>query len=409
MQSPSESESDAAELYARATTLIAEQGHMASQEEADRLLQAAAEAGHADAAFDLGRRYELGRSGKADFGAAVTWYEMAAHRGHPAAQNNLGKMVEEGRGTTADRMQARQWYEKSKAGGNKWAALNLERLAAEEAAREQTTSSTGKEAPPVTPANDRMSVHVMSTLPVPGEMPAMSPASAGFAWEATSSSPRPGLTTFQKIKEFFARRLGLRAFHYFKEIAIWGISLFIVVLFLGALFTLDKNSGDGRNHSSEKVATRTEGNNAGAVSDNSSSQSYSSGDSISDISPITLSLDVGERVMVQRKSVICPSFNAASLFYAAWSKAERAHDRIGMKDAVMLGRYVGCTWDRPADAEALLIGVAVNFPKSVHPMPYWIPQFFQGLYGDVYAQIRLEDGNIVWVLPAPLAPLETRN
>src|SRR6476661_10953979 len=52
-----------------------------------------AEQGDADAAFNLGQAYRLGRGVTINLGAAKTWFERAAMKGHLDAQTTLGLML----------------------------------------------------------------------------------------------------------------------------------------------------------------------------------------------------------------------------------------------------------------------------------------------------------------------------
>src|SRR3954470_8868091 len=52
-----------------------------------------AEKGDADAAFNLGQAYRLGRGGPTNLGAAQTWFERAAEKGHVDAQATLGLLL----------------------------------------------------------------------------------------------------------------------------------------------------------------------------------------------------------------------------------------------------------------------------------------------------------------------------
>ena len=52
-----------------------------------------AEAGDADAQFNLGQAYRLGRGVKIDLGSAQTWLERAATQGHVDAQTTLGLLL----------------------------------------------------------------------------------------------------------------------------------------------------------------------------------------------------------------------------------------------------------------------------------------------------------------------------
>src|SRR5437867_10786254 len=52
-----------------------------------------AEKGDADAAFNLGQAYRLGRGVPTNIAAATTWFERAAAKGHVDAQANLGLLL----------------------------------------------------------------------------------------------------------------------------------------------------------------------------------------------------------------------------------------------------------------------------------------------------------------------------
>jgi uncharacterized protein len=52
-----------------------------------------AEAGDADAAFNLGQAYRLGRGVSTNLAAAQTWFERAARKGHVDAQTTLGLLL----------------------------------------------------------------------------------------------------------------------------------------------------------------------------------------------------------------------------------------------------------------------------------------------------------------------------
>src|SRR3954451_20999761 len=52
-----------------------------------------AEQGDADAQFNLGQAYRLGRGVPIDLGAAQIWFERAAAKGHVDAQTTLGLLL----------------------------------------------------------------------------------------------------------------------------------------------------------------------------------------------------------------------------------------------------------------------------------------------------------------------------
>jgi TPR repeat protein len=58
--------------------------------ESARWYRLAADQGHADAQFNLGLNYDLGRGVAQDYGQAAQWYQRAADQGHVEARTNLG-------------------------------------------------------------------------------------------------------------------------------------------------------------------------------------------------------------------------------------------------------------------------------------------------------------------------------
>jgi TPR repeat protein len=65
----------------------------ADYEAAVRIWRPLAEAGDADAAFNLGQAYRLGRGVATNLAAAQTWFERAARKGHVDAQTTLGLLL----------------------------------------------------------------------------------------------------------------------------------------------------------------------------------------------------------------------------------------------------------------------------------------------------------------------------
>ncbi|MDB5361055.1 MAG: hypothetical protein JWO51_2352 [Rhodospirillales bacterium] len=106
--------------------------------QAIRWYEQAAAGGNAFAAFDLGAIYDAGRGGARDAGEAVHWYRVAAERGLGRAAYALGAMTEAGDGTAPDPVDAARWYRQALAGGVE-AARN--RLAALKAAQAQHAAS----------------------------------------------------------------------------------------------------------------------------------------------------------------------------------------------------------------------------------------------------------------------------
>jgi TPR repeat protein len=87
--------------------------------------RAAAEAGNADAQFNMALMYERGIGVSKDEQESVVWYRKAAEQGNSNAQFNLGVMYENGRGTAVDFSQAHQWYRKAAVQGDGLAIGNL--------------------------------------------------------------------------------------------------------------------------------------------------------------------------------------------------------------------------------------------------------------------------------------------
>ncbi|MDC0012965.1 sel1 repeat family protein [Octadecabacter sp.] len=65
-----------------------------------------AEAGFADAQYNLGGMYENGQGVPQDYAEAVRWYRLAADQGYAIAQTSLGYMYENGSGVPQDYAEA---------------------------------------------------------------------------------------------------------------------------------------------------------------------------------------------------------------------------------------------------------------------------------------------------------------
>jgi len=70
-------------------------------------------AGDADAQFNMGQAYKLGRGVTADLAQAEEWYRKAALQGHPQAEENYGLTLFENN----KRAQAAEWLQKSASRG----------------------------------------------------------------------------------------------------------------------------------------------------------------------------------------------------------------------------------------------------------------------------------------------------
>jgi TPR repeat protein len=77
------------------------------------------------AQYDAGASLATGEWGdtgvRKDLGAALTWYRRAAEAGHAEAQYNLAFMLWQGEGCEPDLAAAKHWLEKAVAGGYDYA------------------------------------------------------------------------------------------------------------------------------------------------------------------------------------------------------------------------------------------------------------------------------------------------
>lgn len=98
------------------------------QNPALRSLRQQAEAGNADAQFNLGIAWINGSAGTVNYDQARYWWEKAAAQGQRIAQYNLGVLYDEGRGVSQDYRLAAQWYRKAAQQGFISAQYNLGNL-----------------------------------------------------------------------------------------------------------------------------------------------------------------------------------------------------------------------------------------------------------------------------------------
>ena len=91
-------------------------------------LQKLAEAGDAEAQFNLALFYEDGEGVTQDYAEAVKWWRLAAEQGDAQAQNNLGVCYENGEGVTKDLAEAVKWYRKAAQQGVSQAKVKLNDL-----------------------------------------------------------------------------------------------------------------------------------------------------------------------------------------------------------------------------------------------------------------------------------------
>jgi TPR repeat protein len=80
-------------------------------QKAYREWKAAADAGQAEAQFDLGVLYAGGLGVHRDFTAAASWYRKAAEQGNAEAQYALGQLYSRGWGIPKDQSDAIRWFQ----------------------------------------------------------------------------------------------------------------------------------------------------------------------------------------------------------------------------------------------------------------------------------------------------------
>lgn len=85
-------------------------------QQARQWYQVAANAGHPDAMYSLGRMYEEGQGMQPNYSEALNWYRKAIDAGSKDALYGLGHMYDNGEGVKPDHGQALQWFKKAAAG-----------------------------------------------------------------------------------------------------------------------------------------------------------------------------------------------------------------------------------------------------------------------------------------------------
>jgi hypothetical protein len=88
-------------------------------------LRVKADAGDADAQYNLGVWYRFGLGVPQDSAQGAAWIRKSAEQGHIGAQFNLGLIYFDGQGVPQDYVQAASWYLKSAEQGNPGAQFNL--------------------------------------------------------------------------------------------------------------------------------------------------------------------------------------------------------------------------------------------------------------------------------------------
>lgn len=89
------------------------------------LFTSAANQNHANAQFQLGYSYDIGRGCKQDYVQARQWYEKAAAAGLSGAQNNLGSLYLNGQGVAKDDAKAYELFKKAADQGSYFGKSNI--------------------------------------------------------------------------------------------------------------------------------------------------------------------------------------------------------------------------------------------------------------------------------------------
>ncbi len=89
-----------------------------------------AEAGDAEAQYNLAVVQDIGRQSPANHAEAARWYRRAAEQGHAGAQHGLAYLHREGRGVPQDDREAARWYREAAAQGHAEAQYALGDFAA---------------------------------------------------------------------------------------------------------------------------------------------------------------------------------------------------------------------------------------------------------------------------------------
>ena len=111
--------------------------------QAAALLEKQAKSGSADAQYELGALYRIGRGVEQNDQAAFHWIKEAAAKGHVRAQYSLATMYLTGRGTAVDVAAAEMWAKRAGEKGHAEASALLARIAAKAAAPKETKDAPG--------------------------------------------------------------------------------------------------------------------------------------------------------------------------------------------------------------------------------------------------------------------------
>ena len=126
-------------------------------EEAVRLVRLAAEAGYADAQYELGKMYNEGGRGVPRYCVeAAKWFILAAEQGYIYAQNTLAEMYSEGGCVREDWYLAYMWYDI--VANQKYEPAEI------------TASYLSFELPEITIISAESSIHIMEILSSPEDV-----------------------------------------------------------------------------------------------------------------------------------------------------------------------------------------------------------------------------------------------
>ena len=97
-------------FFAAVVLVVVTAGVGTAQQESIEELRARADAGDAEAQFDLGVLYANGDGVPQDYAEAGRWYRLAAEQGHTGAQSNLGIAYYAGFGVPQDAVESVRWF-----------------------------------------------------------------------------------------------------------------------------------------------------------------------------------------------------------------------------------------------------------------------------------------------------------
>ena len=115
-----------------------------------------AENGNDNAQFMLGHIYVVGDGIEKNYEVAAYWFEKAAMQGNPSAQNNLGLMYEKGHGLEQNKNKAIAWYMEAAKNGSIKSKERLAKITNSNGATK--TDNTNKESDTTKSKNENMDI-----------------------------------------------------------------------------------------------------------------------------------------------------------------------------------------------------------------------------------------------------------